>query len=35
VRDQLQGQIDLGFAFVQTTEMKNLSREVRVYRVEF
>jgi class 3 adenylate cyclase len=35
VRDQLQGQIDLKFAFVQTTEMKNLSREVRVYRVEF
>jgi class 3 adenylate cyclase len=35
VRDQLQGQIDLGFEFVQTTEMKNLSREVRVYRVEF
>ncbi len=35
VRDQLQGQIDLQFEFVQTTEMKNLSREVRVYRVEF
>jgi adenylate cyclase len=34
VRDQLQGQIDLRFEFVQTTEMKNLSREVRVYRVE-
>ena len=35
VRDQLQGQIDLRFEFVQTNEMKNLSREVRVYRVEF
>ena len=35
VRDQLQGQIDLKFEFVQTGEMKNLSREVRVYRVEF
>jgi class 3 adenylate cyclase len=35
VRDQLQGQIDLRFEFVQTTEMKNLSREVRVYRVDF
>jgi class 3 adenylate cyclase len=35
VRDQLQGQIDLRFEFVQSTEMKNLSREVRVYRVEF
>jgi class 3 adenylate cyclase len=35
VRDQLQGQIDLRFEFVQTGEMKNLSREVRVYRVEF
>jgi class 3 adenylate cyclase len=35
VRDQLQGQIDLRFEFVQTGEMKNLAREVRVYRVEF
>jgi class 3 adenylate cyclase len=35
VRDQIQGQIDLRFEFVQTSEMKNLSREVRVYRVEF
>jgi class 3 adenylate cyclase len=35
VRDQLQGQIDLKFEFVQSTEMKNLAREVRVYRVEF
>ena len=37
VRDQLQlqGQMDLRFEFVQTGEMKNLSREVRVYRVEF
>jgi class 3 adenylate cyclase len=35
VRDQLQGQLDLRFEFVQTGEMKNLSREVRVYRVEF
>lgn len=35
VRDQLQGQTNLRFAFVQTSEMKNLSREVRVYRVEF
>ena len=35
VRDQLQGQIDLKFEFVQTGEMKNLSREVRVYRVVF
>jgi len=35
VRDQLQGQTDLRFDFVQTTEMKNVSREVRVYRVEF
>jgi adenylate cyclase len=35
VRDQLQGQIDLTFEFVQANEMKNLSREVRVYRVEF
>ena len=35
VRDQLQGQTDLRFAFVQSNEMKNLSREVRVYRVEF
>jgi class 3 adenylate cyclase len=35
VRDQLQGQTELRFEFVQTTEMKNLSREVRVYRVEF
>jgi class 3 adenylate cyclase len=35
VRDQLQGQIDLRFEFVQPTEMKNVSREVRVYRVEF
>ena len=35
VRDQLQGQIDLRFEFVQTGEMKNLSREVRVYRVDF
>jgi class 3 adenylate cyclase len=35
VRDQLQGQIDLRFEFVQSNEMKNLSREVRVYRVEF
>jgi class 3 adenylate cyclase len=35
VRDQLQGQIDLRFEFVQTNEMKNLSREVRVYRVQF
>ncbi len=35
VRDQLQGQTDLRFEFVQNNEMKNLSREVRVYRVEF
>jgi adenylate cyclase len=35
VRDQLQGQLDLRFEFVQTNGMKNLSREVRVYRVEF
>ena len=35
VRDQVQGQTDLKFAFVETTEMKNVSREVRVYRVEF
>jgi class 3 adenylate cyclase len=37
VRDQLQlqGQMDLRFEFVQTSGMKNLSREVRVYRVEF
>ena len=35
VRDQLQGQIDLRFEFVQTNEMKNLSRGVQVYRVEF
>jgi class 3 adenylate cyclase len=35
VRDQLQGQTGLRFEFVQTTEMKNLSREVRVYQVEF
>jgi class 3 adenylate cyclase len=35
VRDQLQGQVDLRFEFVRTNEMKNLSREVRVYRVEF
>jgi len=35
VRDQLQGQTGLRFAFVQSNEMKNLSREVRVYRVEF
>lgn len=35
VRDQIQGQIDLRFEFVQANEMKNLSREVRVYRVEF
>jgi len=35
VRDQLQGQTDLRFEFVQSNEMKNLSREVRVYRVEF
>ena len=35
VRDQLQGQMDVRFEFVQTGEMKNLSREVRVYRVEF
>jgi class 3 adenylate cyclase len=35
VRDQLQGQIGLRFEFVQTTEMKNLSRGVQVYRVEF
>ena len=31
VRDQLQGQIDLKFEFVQSTEMKNLAREVWVY----
>jgi class 3 adenylate cyclase len=35
VRDQLQGQIDLRLEFVQTGDLKNLSREVRVYRVEF
>jgi len=35
IRDQLQGQTGLRFEFVQSTEMKNLSREVRVYRVEF
>lgn len=35
VRDQLQGHLDLRCEFVQTTEMKNLSREVRVYRVAF
>jgi class 3 adenylate cyclase len=35
VRDQLQGQLDLRFEFVQTNGMKNLSREVRVYRVDF
>jgi class 3 adenylate cyclase len=35
IRDQLQGQIGLRFEFVQSNEMKNLSREVRVYRVEF
>ena len=35
VRDQVQGQTDLKFALVETTEMKNVSREVRVYRVEF
>jgi class 3 adenylate cyclase len=35
VRDQLQGEIDLRFEFVQTGDMKNLSREVRVYRVDF
>jgi len=35
VRDQLQAQIDLRFEFVQTNGMKNLSREVRVYQVEF
>ncbi len=33
VRDQLQGQVDLRFGFVPTDGMKNLSREVRVYRV--
>lgn len=35
IRDQLQGQVGLRFEFVQSNEMKNLSREVRVYRVEF
>jgi class 3 adenylate cyclase len=35
IRDQLQGQAGLRFEFVQTNEIKNLSREVRVYRVEF
>ena len=35
IRDQLQGQINLRFEFVQNNEMKNLSREVRVYRVGF
>jgi class 3 adenylate cyclase len=35
VRDQLQGEIGLRFEFVQPTEMKNVSREVRIYRVEF
>ena len=35
IRDQLQGQINLKFEFVQNNEMKNLSREVRVYRVGF
>lgn len=35
VHDQLQGQVGLRFEFVQANEMKNLSREVRVYRVEF
>jgi class 3 adenylate cyclase len=35
VRDQLQGHADLKIEFVQTTEMKNVSREVRVYQVSF
>ena len=34
VRDQLQGQVDVKFEYVRTNEMKNVSREVRIYRVE-
>jgi class 3 adenylate cyclase len=35
VRDQLQGQVDLKFEYVRTNELKNLSHEVRIYRVDF
>jgi class 3 adenylate cyclase len=35
VRDQVQGQTDLGFDVVEPREMKNVSREVRLYRVAF
>ena len=35
VWDQLQGHEDLKFEFVRTNELKNLSREVRVYRLDF
>jgi len=35
IRDQLQGKTGLRFQFVQSTDTKNLSREARVYRVEF
>jgi class 3 adenylate cyclase len=34
VRDQLQGQVDVRFEYIRTSEMKNISREVRIYRVE-
>ena len=34
VRDQLQGQVDVRFEYIRTNEMKNISREVRIYRVE-
>jgi len=35
VRDQLQGRADLNFEYIRTNELKNLSREVRIYRVNF
>jgi class 3 adenylate cyclase len=35
VRDQLQGRVDLRFEYIRTDELKNLSREIRIYRVNF
>jgi class 3 adenylate cyclase len=35
VRDQLQGHENFRFQYVRTSELKNLSREVRIYFLEF
>jgi class 3 adenylate cyclase len=35
IRDQLQGRDDLRFEYMQVPELKNLSRKVRVYRLNF